>query len=161
MGAADGSDGRLVISADEACAIAHLEVLGAAEVPDEFLTDGLLDAARHVEVEVGHSLFLGGADVRAELDAVLAADLRIAGIHRGLHERHRVGILANEPVQALLLERTTLDETHGVMVDLLAEDLFLRRRRLWLIVFLCFHECLCCLFLMQRYELFVISQNFY
>lgn len=137
VGAADGGDELLVIGGDEALALSHFEVLGAAEVPDQFLTDGMLDAARHVVVEVGHAFLLHGADVRAVLHAVLPSNLRVAGVHGDLYERHGVGILGYEPVETLLLERTALDETQCVVVDLPAEDLFLRRRRL--MFFFVFH----------------------
>lgn len=52
METADGGDDFLVFRADEADALVYLKVLGAAEVPDEFLADVVLHAARHVEVEV-------------------------------------------------------------------------------------------------------------
>ena len=139
VGAADGGDDLLVFGGDEALAVAHLEVLGAAEGVDEFLADIVLHAARHVVVEVRHALLLHDADVLAELHAVLPSDLRVAGVHGDLYERHRVGILSHEPVQALLLERAALDETQCIVVGLPAEDLFLRRRRLLLMIFLCTH----------------------
>ena len=112
MGAADGGDDFLIFGGDEALAVAHLEVLGAAEMPDEFLTDVVFHAARHVVVEMRHALFLHDTGVWAELHALFAADLRIAGIDGFLGKRHRVGILSDEPSQTLFLERTALDETH-------------------------------------------------
>ena len=139
VGAADGGNDLLVFGGDEALALSYLEVLGAAEVPDQFLTDGMLNAGRHVVVEARHAFLLHDTNVLAELRAVLPSDLWVAGIHGGLYERYRVGILAHEPVQALLLERTTLDETHCVVVNLLLEGLFLRRCRL-LLFFLLFHS---------------------
>ena len=112
VGAADGGDNFLIFWGDETLAIAHFEVLGAAEGVDEFLTDVVLHAARHVVIEVGHALFLDDTGVSTELHALFAADLRIAGIDGPLGKRHRVGILAYEPAQTLLLEWTALDETH-------------------------------------------------
>lgn len=112
MGAADSGDDFLVIWRDEAEAFAHLEVLGTAEGVDKFLTDAVLHVAWHVVVEVGHALFLHDTDVWTELRTLLAPDLWIAGIDGLLGKRHRVGILSDEPAQALLLQRTTFDETH-------------------------------------------------
>jgi len=112
VGAADGGDDFLVIWRDETEALAHLEILGTAEGVDEFLADAVLHVAWHVVVEVGHALFLHDADVWSELCTLLAADLRIAGIDGILGKRHRVGILSDEPAQALLLQRTTLDEAY-------------------------------------------------
>lgn len=112
VGAANGGDDLLIFGRDKAEALSYLEVLGAAEVPDELLADIVLHAARHVEVEAGHAFFHDGPDVRTELLAVLASDLRIARVHGCLYERHGVGILSHEPVEALLLERTVFDETH-------------------------------------------------
>ena len=112
VGAADGGDDLLVFGRDEAQALSYLEVLGAAEVPDELLADIVLYAARHVVVEVRHALLLHDTGVWAELHALFAADLRIAGIDGLLGKGHRVGILSDEPAQTLLLERTALDETH-------------------------------------------------
>ena len=112
VGAADGGDDLLIFGRDKAEAFAHLEVLGAAEVPDEFLTDALFHVARHVVVEVCHAPLLYDTGIWAELRTLLASNLRVAGIDGLLGKRHRVGILSDEPAQALLLERTTLDETH-------------------------------------------------
>ena len=112
VGAADGGDDLLVIWRDEAEALAHLEILGTAEGVDKFLTDAMLHVAWHVVVEVGHTLFLHDADVWTELRTMLASNLRIAGIDGLLRKRHRVGILSDEPSQTLLLQLTTLDETH-------------------------------------------------
>lgn len=138
VGTADGGDDLLVFGGDEALALADLEVLGAAEVPNELLTDGMLNAARHVVVETGHAFLLHGADVRAVLHAVLTSDLGVAGVHGNLYERHRFGILGHKPVETLFLERTALDETQCVVVDLPTEDFFLRRRRL--LFFFVFHD---------------------
>ena len=52
VGAADGGNDLLVFRGDEAQALSYLEVLGAAEVPDELLADIVLHAARHIVVEV-------------------------------------------------------------------------------------------------------------
>ena len=112
VGAADGGDDLLVFGRDEAQALSYLEVLGAAEVPDELLADIVLHAARHIVVEVRHALLLHDTGVWAELHALFAADLRIAGIDGLLGKGHRVGILSDEPAQTLLLERTALDESH-------------------------------------------------
>ena len=112
MGATDGGNDFLVFGRDETLAVAHLEVLGAAKVPDEFLTDVVFHTARHVVVEMRHTLLLHDTGVWTELHALFAADLRIAGIDGLLGKRHRIGILSDEPAQALLLERTALDETH-------------------------------------------------
>jgi len=112
VGTADGGDDLLVFGGDEALAVAHLEILGAAEVPDEFLADVVFHAARHIIVEVRHALFLHDTGVWAELHALSAANLRVAGIDGLLGKGHRVGILSDEPAQSLLLERTALDETH-------------------------------------------------
>ena len=139
VGAADGGNDLLVFGGDEAQALSYLEVLGTAEVPDEFLTDGMLNAGRHVVVEARHAFLLHDTNVLAELRAVFPSDLWVAGIHGGLYERYRVGILAHEPVQALLFERTTLDETQCVVVNLPLEGFFLRRCRL-LLFFLLFHS---------------------
>ena len=110
--AADGSDDFLVFGRDEALAVAHLEVLGTAEGVGEFLADAVLHVAWHVVVEVGHALLLHDTGIWAELRTLLASDLRVAGIDGLLGKGHRVGILSDEPAQALFLERTTLDETH-------------------------------------------------
>ena len=139
VGAADGGDDLLIFGRDKAETFAHLEVLGAAEVPDEFLTDALFHVARHVVVEVCHAPLLYDTSVLAELRTLLTADLRIAGVDGLLGKGHRVGIQSDEPAQALLLQRTALDETHQVVVGLLTEYLFLRRCRLFLILFLCLH----------------------
>ena len=139
VGAADGGNDFLILWGDEAEALAYLEILGAAEVPDEFLTDIVLHTARHVVVKVRHALFLHDTDVWTELHALFAADLRIAGVDGLLGERQRVGILSDEPAQTLLLQRTTLDETHQVVMGLPAEGLLLRQRRLLLILLLCLH----------------------
>ena len=112
VGAADGGDDLLVFGGDETLAVAHLEVLGAAERVDEFLADVVFHTARHIVVEVRHALLLHDTGVWAELHALFAADLRIAGIDGLLGKGHRVGILSDEPAQTLLLERTALDETH-------------------------------------------------
>ncbi len=139
VGAADGGDDFLILWGDEAEALAYLEILGAAEVPDEFLTDVVLHAARHVVVEVRHALFLHDPGIWTELHALFAADLRIAGVDGLLGERQRVGILSDEPAQTLFFQRTALDETHQVVMGLLTEGLLLRLRRLLLIIFLCLH----------------------
>ena len=80
MRATDGGDDFLVFGGDETLTVAHLEVLGAAEVPDEFLTDVVFHAARHVVVEMGHALFLHDTSIWTELHALFAADLRVAWV---------------------------------------------------------------------------------
>ena len=112
VGAANCGDDLLIFGRDEALAVAHLEVLGAAEGVGEFLADAMLHVARHIVVEVGHAPLLHDTGVWAELRTLLASDLRVAGIDGLLGKGHRVGILSDEPAQALFLERTTLDETH-------------------------------------------------
>lgn len=132
MRAADAGDGLLLVSSDEALTLAHLEILGTAESHNQMLAYRLFHTAWHVEIEMGHTFLQDSPHVRTELLAVLAPNLWMTGIHRYLGIRHSITILPHKPMETLFTKRTTLNETHQVVVGLLTEDFFLQQSSAYL-----------------------------
>lgn len=122
---ADAGDVLLHLGRDESHAVAVFVILATGIAADEAALDANLHAARHVVVEVYHSLGVRGCDVLAILRTLVGAGLRQQRIDARNADVVGINLLAYQPAQTMLAQRTVLDETQQVVGCLLAEYFFL------------------------------------
>lgn len=135
---ADVGDVLLLGGGDGTVAAAHLEIVLASPHADELVTDVALHAGRHVNEHFGHAALHEYPLAVTEHLAILSTGFGVVGIDAQTDVGHRIGVLAEDPAQTLVVERALVDVAQVVVLGLLAEDLFLLLSSCFCLVY-CFH----------------------